>query len=219
MNQTFCQNLKEFRKAKNLSQEQLALKLGLTMQAVSKWECGLSYPDVEVLIALSDILEVSVDRLLKGGERKEYIKDIDFSKPDVLYVVQCIGGRVVNISEMAAKEEIPLAIPKDCEKNMINVEIWGGAKINGNVGGYVDAGAGVNCGNVGGYVDAGAGVNCGNVGGYVDAGAGVNCGRIEGYVDAGAGVNCGSIQGDVSCSELHCETIGGNVECDKIYYK
>lgn len=66
MKETFSNNLKQFRKQKQLSQEQLAEQLGITTQAVSKWECSLSYPDIDLLPQLADLLGVSIDTLLRG---------------------------------------------------------------------------------------------------------------------------------------------------------
>lgn len=55
------------RKIKNLTQKELANKLHITDKAVSKWERGLSLPDISVLIPLSEILNVGLYDLLKGG--------------------------------------------------------------------------------------------------------------------------------------------------------
>lgn len=58
------ENLKSFRKAKGLSQEELAVKLNVVRQTISKWEQGLSVPDADMLISLSESLETSVSTLL-----------------------------------------------------------------------------------------------------------------------------------------------------------
>ena len=55
------------RKMKNLTQKELANKLHITDKAVSKWERGLSLPDISVLIPLSEILNVGLYDLLKRG--------------------------------------------------------------------------------------------------------------------------------------------------------
>lgn len=65
---TFAQRLRKTRKEKGFSQEQLAERLEVSRQAVSKWESELAYPEAEKLIALSQVLEVSTDYLLKGEE-------------------------------------------------------------------------------------------------------------------------------------------------------
>lgn len=63
------------RKRKNLTQEQLAEKLGISDRAVSKWERGLNMPDASLMLELADILDISVNELLSGEtiKEKEYI--------------------------------------------------------------------------------------------------------------------------------------------------
>ena len=58
------ENIKQLRKAKGLSQEELAIKLNVVRQTVSKWENGLSVPDSSMLISLADEFGVSVSDLL-----------------------------------------------------------------------------------------------------------------------------------------------------------
>lgn len=58
------ENIKGLRKAKGLSQQELAVKLNVVRQTISKWEQGLSVPDADLLIALSDVLETPVSTLL-----------------------------------------------------------------------------------------------------------------------------------------------------------
>lgn len=61
---SFASNLKKYRNARGLTQEQLAFTVKVTPQAVSKWETGSSFPDCTYLIQLSDVLGVSIDDLL-----------------------------------------------------------------------------------------------------------------------------------------------------------
>lgn len=66
----FSENLKAIRKSKGYTQEELAIKINVVRQTVSKWEKGLSVPDADVLSKIADVLEVSVSELL-GAEIKE----------------------------------------------------------------------------------------------------------------------------------------------------
>ena len=59
------------RKAMNMTQNELAKKLHITDKAVSKWERGLSFPDISILIPLAEILNISLYDLLKGGNENE----------------------------------------------------------------------------------------------------------------------------------------------------
>ena len=58
------ENIKAIRKAKGLSQQELAVKLNVVRQTISKWEQGRSVPDADLLIALSEALETPVSTLL-----------------------------------------------------------------------------------------------------------------------------------------------------------
>ena len=58
------ENIKAIRKSKGLSQQELAIKLNVVRQTVSKWEQGRSVPDSDLLIALSDVLETPTSTLL-----------------------------------------------------------------------------------------------------------------------------------------------------------
>lgn len=58
------ENIKSIRKSKGLSQEELAIKLNVVRQTISKWEQGLSVPDSEMLISISEVLETPVSTLI-----------------------------------------------------------------------------------------------------------------------------------------------------------
>lgn len=60
-------NIRSLRKARGLSQEEVAQRLHITRQTLSKWENGLSVPDAQLLLKLAEILEVSVAQLLEGS--------------------------------------------------------------------------------------------------------------------------------------------------------
>lgn len=60
----FNENLKSLRKTKGLSQEELAIRLNVVRQTISKWEKGLSVPDADILIRIAEVLETSVSELL-----------------------------------------------------------------------------------------------------------------------------------------------------------
>ncbi|MBQ8862023.1 MAG: helix-turn-helix transcriptional regulator [Clostridia bacterium] len=68
------EKIRDLRKNKNLTQEELAEKLGVSAQAVSKWEIGLSAPDISLLLPLCDALGTGADALL-GGNRKNELEE------------------------------------------------------------------------------------------------------------------------------------------------
>ncbi len=67
MRDTFALRLKEKRRQRGMSQEQLAAVCGVSVQAVSKWECAQSYPDIELLEIIADTFGVTIDALLREG--------------------------------------------------------------------------------------------------------------------------------------------------------
>ncbi|MBQ7944763.1 MAG: helix-turn-helix domain-containing protein [Lachnospiraceae bacterium] len=79
----FNENLKTIRKEKGFSQEQLAEKMGISRQAVSKWESGICVPDIEKMVALSELFEVSTDYLIKGV-------DVETSKEETVHIANDI---------------------------------------------------------------------------------------------------------------------------------
>lgn len=71
MNIETANRLLQYRKKMNLSQEELAARIGVSRQAVSKWERAEASPDTDNLILLADIYGVSLDELLKGEKETE----------------------------------------------------------------------------------------------------------------------------------------------------
>ena len=73
------ENLRNLRKQKGLSQEELSIKLNVVRQTISKWEQGLSVPDVEMLISISEIFDTPVSTLLGETipeEKSDSLKEI-----------------------------------------------------------------------------------------------------------------------------------------------
>ena len=86
---TFAEKLKACRKQAGISQEQLAEKLGVSRQAVTKWETDAGIPDIENIMAISALFDISIDELLSNerGEKKpkdylyESITEYDIDEP------------------------------------------------------------------------------------------------------------------------------------------
>ncbi len=70
------ENIKTIRKAKGLSQEELAVKLNVVRQTISKWELGQSVPDSELLLTLSEVLETPVSTLLGENVKESEADDL-----------------------------------------------------------------------------------------------------------------------------------------------
>lgn len=206
------------RKNAGITQDALAQQLGVTNQAVSKWESDQCCPDVMLLPKLANIFAISLDSLFSRESQPGKDPDTEtngqnqtapaptWPDDDVLRVVAYIGHRVV--TNQKASEELVFRY----EGPALNVD----SRISiscGDVAGNVDAGTNVNCGKVLGHVDAGCDVHCGDIAGNVDAGCSVNCGNVEGSVDTGTDVHCGNVGGavDAGCN-VTCGDVGGDVD-------
>ncbi len=101
---TLPDKLYELRKQSGLSQEQLAEKLNVSRQAVSKWETGASTPESEKLILIADYFNVSLDYLVKD-DTNELLKNTELTRksdktkriPWLIGAITCIGGMILLI--------------------------------------------------------------------------------------------------------------------------
>ena len=95
-------NIKNLRKEKGLSQEELAIKLNVVRQTVSKWERGLSVPDSSMLISLAEELDTSVNVLLgESVEEKTPNDDVDIKT--IAERLEVINLQLARRSEMKIK--------------------------------------------------------------------------------------------------------------------
>lgn len=236
--QNFGENLKRYRKEAKISQDELAARMGVTPQAVSKWECGLSMPDITLLIPIAELFGITVDELLRGegkaepmadryptygsmSDDVEHVKTIADSqgilKDDgVLRIVRCVGNRILDANEKNGFK-IPVEFPEELGDRIVHVEIYGGV-----VGDVVTNGT-VNCGSVKGDVTTNGIVNCGGVDGDVTSNGTVNCAGVDGDVTAEGNVACGGVDGEVNArGNVTCGAVregveaGGNVRCGSI---
>ena len=91
------------RKEQNLTQEQLAEKLGITYKAVSKWECGKGLPDASIMIELCKILKITVNDLLSGEkvDKEHYQKKLEQNIIDTIdYTDKKVADKNKNIALM-----------------------------------------------------------------------------------------------------------------------
>lgn len=105
---SFADNLQSIRKEKQLSQEELAEKIGVSRQAISKWEQGSGYPETEKLLILSHELNVSLDYLMLG-ETGNAISEKPFSQniiaPTGKITIKSFDGKsIVNCYKVFASQ-------------------------------------------------------------------------------------------------------------------
>ncbi len=106
MNETFGQRFLRLRKAKGLTQDDIAKKVNISAQAVSKWENDISSPDISILTDLAELLGVSVEELLgKEVKTPEVVEHKDINKLVFRINVLSSDGDKVKVN-------LPLALVK-----------------------------------------------------------------------------------------------------------
>ena len=119
----FSKKLQDLRKQKGLTQEELAQKLYVSRTAISKWESGRGYPNIDSLKEIAKCFSVTVDQLLSGEEvltiaqedqnqKTGYLRDLVFGLLDISVAMffflpffgQNIGGSVQEVSLLALSE-------------------------------------------------------------------------------------------------------------------
>ena len=130
MKQTLGERIAEKRRAKGLTQEELAAMLGVSAQAVSKWENDISCPDIMTLPPLADRLGVSVDELLRGSNEESRTillskeERRDFDKLMLRIKIDDTEGDKVRVN-------LPLPLIKTLIDSGVSIETFGGNATKG----------------------------------------------------------------------------------------
>ena len=104
----FQHNVKMLRKAKHISQEEFAARLNVVRQTVSKWENGTSLPDVQMLLKIADVLDVSVNALL--NDNRENPEGETYMHFDVIIIGAGPGGIFAAYELMQRKPQLKVAV-------------------------------------------------------------------------------------------------------------
>lgn len=142
INQILAENISKYRKKSGLTQVELAEKLGVSFQAVSKWETAKSAPDISLLPMMAELFGCYIDELFS----REVITEIhydhcaDFPWPDdnTIRVFQTMGKKIIKSQDSNACIEV--VFPRNCNeitKQYFKVEVFGNivsdSSINGDV--------------------------------------------------------------------------------------
>lgn len=114
---TFGKTLKERRSQLDLTQEEVAKKLYISRQTISNWENGKSYPDLDMLIKISDVYHVSIDSLLKGDQ--ELKKSLDTQKVESILLPMEYIPLLLNI----ATAILTFLVPKNIWVVFVGLEL------------------------------------------------------------------------------------------------
>ncbi|MBQ0010364.1 MAG: helix-turn-helix domain-containing protein [Ruminococcus sp.] len=149
-------NIKQLRQQKNITQEEVAKKLGVSSQAVSKWENNANTPDIMLLPVIADLFNVPIDALF--SDSIEIYSDIQsfLKNDDVFRVVQMRGSKIVKVSSTFSPDEPPIeiAFPHDCNDRTqyFKVEVYGHIISDGSINGDVVCHQSIQSGTINGDV-------------------------------------------------------------------
>lgn len=212
-------NIAELRKAAGLTQEQLAGKLGISYQAVSKWENAQSCPDVMLLPRLAEIFNISIDALFSLEKTETAIAPVEepvqnglpWADDEGIYAVIYQGHRLITESPAELHPGLK-ELPFVWKGPALNVSSVLNLRVNGVVKGDACAGGSITCESIGGSVTAGTSVTCDGVGGDINAGGNVACDQVYGNIEAGGSVSCDAVGGNVTAgTSVTCDAVGGSV--------
>lgn len=170
----FGQRIAQLRRERGMTQEAMAQKLGITNQAVSKWESDQCCPDIMQLPALADLLGITLDELF--GRPQSAPAELPWPDDNDLHAVCFLGHRLIK------HQDIPRG---GAERGSVRLDFSGTVDT-------IQSEFSVQCTNttVHGSIMAGDGVICGDVGGNAQAGDNLRCGNIHGMARAGESIYC-----------------------------
>ncbi|MCI8632331.1 MAG: helix-turn-helix transcriptional regulator [Lachnospiraceae bacterium] len=214
MNIKLTSILRELRREKEIKQETLAEAMGVSVQAVSKWETGMSYPDIQLLPDLARYFGVTVDYLLTGEDSKGLpvmpekapVSDLG----DSLQVVVAYYRDGEMLRQERPEQPIELGNIAWCmgsersfQEPELHVSIYGNAEIAGKINGSIARAQDVYCEKVNGSVMEARMVETDKINGNVQAQT-VRCGegsKINGNVEADVVYGPFRASGDVIMKE------------------
>ena len=223
-----------YRRNKNITQDALAKQLGISNQAVSKWETEQSYPDVELLPKIADIFEITLDELFEREFKQAEAasgftptgsgNDASTKTASATAILEAstilppFYGllpwendeklRVVLFQghDLIQKDELKKRFGKICNDITFN---YCGPALN------IESCFNVSCEDVSGWITAGGRVECENVSGWITAGGYVECENVGQYVIAGGYVECEDVGQNVTAGGyIECGDVGGNISAD-----
>lgn len=149
INQIIAENIQKYRKKSGLTQEELAEKLGITFQAVSKWENAKSAPDITFLPEMAELFGCSIDELFSRGI------DMPWDDDEVIRIFETQGKKVIKTED--GRSYIEVVFPRNCNettRQYFKVEVYGNIICDSSINGDVVCHGNINCYEINGDVNA-----------------------------------------------------------------
>lgn len=151
-------NIRILRQQKGLTQEQVAAYLGVSYQAVSKWETGANTPDISLLPALAALFGVSIDVLFSLDTQSPQAGLLPQEDDDVIRIIQMKGRKVLAVTPRVAPDSpaIEIAFPRNCNDRTqyFKVEVYGHVTTDGSINGDVVCHQSIECSQINGDAHA-----------------------------------------------------------------
>ena len=186
-------NIASFRKAKGWTQAELGEKIGVSNQAVSKWESETSMPDVMLLPVLADAFGCYVDELFSREVKTEihydHCAEFPWADDNTIRIFQTVGKKIMKSQEVNTCMEV--TFPRNCNettRQYFKVEVLGNLMSDSSINGDVVCH------------------------GYID------CHEINGDVSAQGSITAYEINshGKIVCNSLKCDKIEGDVTIKQV---
>ncbi len=237
MNDILGEIIARLRKERGMTQEDLARELNISYQAVSKWENGVSSPDISNIKQLAQFFGVSIDALF-GLEPLPEGPVVLQDRMDAAENAEEAGRSVKQSVELSVQQPEESSRERETEDGFLPWEdddtlravLFRGRSLLSaqevmrsgvsrdvkleycgeamNVFSFFN----VSCENVSGNVEAGGDVSCDAVGGFVSAKGDVDCGDVRESVNCGGDVDCGDVGRDIRAGgDVDCDGVGGNI--------
>ena len=134
-------NIKRLRQRHNLTQDQVAEKLCVSYQAVSKWENNINAPDISLLPEIANLFGVSIDTLFSDYPEEDSDLRSVMKDDGVIRVVQIRNKKILKVSPVVSQNMPPIeiAFPHDCNNSTqyFKVEVYGHVIADGSINGDV----------------------------------------------------------------------------------
>ena len=164
-------NIQKYRKKCGLTQEELAKELGVTFQAISKWENAKSAPDILLLPQMADIFGCHIDELFGREVKTEVHYDLCAELPwcddEVIRVFQTQGKKILKVEESGPCTYFAVEFPKNCNettRQYFKVEVFGNIIADSSINGDVIAHGFIDCHDINGDVTAYASIQADRLG-------------------------------------------------------
>jgi transcriptional regulator with XRE-family HTH domain len=159
VNIVLAANILKYRKKSGLSQEELANKLGVTFQAVSKWENAKAAPDIAFLPIMADVFGCHIDELFSREVKTEihydHCAELPWADDNTIRIFQTVGKRIMKLQE--ANTCIEVTFPRNCNettRQYFKVEVFGNIVSDSSINGDVICHGKIDCHEINGDVNA-----------------------------------------------------------------